>query len=316
MFSGNYRHPFLDYVSPGIFMITLMKKDGIPFFSYPHEDKRFSLPEKRISTRYYGIGQAIRRSFEEFKDEEPKIGIIQHVIMPDHLHFILQIRETLDEHLGRKIGRLRNKMLRKAQSEGYVSEREGSLFQTGYNDQYLNANRSLKDLINYVKLNPYNLWIRKQNPNYFQKLNDLNFCDEACRAYGNLSLLANPFKYAVVVHRRFSSEELERRIAIWRYAMRNGGVLVSAFIHSLEKRILEEALAMDAKVIKLDEVKAPERWKPSGEDLQRCNKGNFLHLYPIAAEPLKRFRKNGKNISREECKYFNAFAEKMEGGMG
>ena len=315
MYSGNYRHPYLDYKSRGIFMITLIKRPEIPVLSSLSYDSRFSEPYKMVSAKFTPLGHEIRKSLEEMKIKFPKLGIIQHTIMPDHIHFILEIKETLDEHLGRYLGRFKSMVLEKAKENKLIREDIYSIFERGYNDQYLNQYRSLKILIDYVRENPYRLWVRKNNPDFFLRSDTTILNDEECRGYGNFSLLSNPFKYAVVTHSYYSEEDLERRINIWRYCIANGGVLIGAFVSSKEKEILNEAIALGGKVILFDEIPDKERWKPTGIKFRMCEDGRLLILHPRKMDELIRAEQiKGKKISRERCRFLNAIAERMETG--
>lgn len=312
MYSGNYRNPFIDYKAPGFYMITMSKREEIPFFSKLLVNKNFIEPAKLVSAKYNPLGHVIRKSFDDFKGKYPKIGIAQHVIMPDHIHFILQIKERLEEHLGRYIGRLRFMIKDRAISEGWVPVETPSLFKKGYNDQFLNEKRSLKVLINYVRENPYRLWVKKTNPSFFS-LKEIVINGEVCRIYGNEELLKHPFIVTAIAHTSYSEEELNQRIEYWKYILYNGGVLMGNFVHPVEKELYHEALNNGGKIIKLDEIPQDKRWKPSGRSFELCKQGKLLLLHPMGIEALKYGGLPNKNkMNRQQFRYMNEFAEKYE----
>lgn len=313
MYSGNYRAPHLDYRSPGIYMITLVKKEEIPDFSEIIEnDGRFHSDTKAIAV-HSKIGENIRFAFEDFHNKFKSLDFWQIAIMPNHIHFILNINTRLDEHLGRYIARLKLFIREKIVRKGFLPASTESIFELGFNDQYLSRKRSLQDLFDYVKFNPDGWWERWKHPENFRRIQNLSICNRECRLYGNLSILRNPCIYPVIVHRRYSEQELNYYRNIWRYAIYNGGVLVSAFIHDKEKEIKDEALEAGGKIIYLGFFPENPKWKPHKELFDHCKKGKMLMISP---NDLIKFKQAGKEekISRPECLYLNDLAERISDG--
>lgn len=313
MYSGNYRHPYLDYKSSGIFLITFSKRNEIPVFSNIEVFYNHNTNAKKITTKYTPLGHVIREALEKFKLSYPKLGIVQHAIMPDHIHFIVQIKELLDEHLGKYLGRLKAEIKTMAATRNILSPDIPSVFTKGYNDQHLNQYRSLKVLIDYVRENPYRLWIKRTFPEFFQKVENYVINGENCRIYGNLELLKSPFKYSVVRHRRYTSEFFEKKKEIFRYGIDNGGIMMGAFIHPEEKEILYTTIKEDGKLIIFDEIPENDRWKPSGRLFKLCSEGRLLIVHPNKLDSfIEAEKRTGKKISKERCNYLNSFAESLE----
>ena len=101
-------------------------------------------------------------------------------------------------------------------------------------------------------------------------------------AYGNIQLFHNPFKDAVVCHRRdagFKSVEKAHHDS-WMHTASNGGVLISAFISPKEKDIRREVEEIGGKIILVSNEAFHERYKPSGKNFNLCEQGRLLILAP------------------------------------
>ena len=303
---GNYRASFINYKNPGIFMITINKGPELPNFSRIIHNKNLALSSKKVKTRLSPLGFVVLDALENLK-KNPKIEIYQHIIMPDHLHFILAIKEKLNESLGYLIGRFKRDIFKEAQRRAVIKPGVELVFENGFNDQFLKHNRSLEVLINYVKENPYRLRVRQVNPQFFER-GTVNVETVECQTYGNQVLLQNPFIEPVIIHRSYSPEELRRWKERWLYAILNGGVIAGAFISKAEKEIFEYALENDAKIILLSNRSYDQREKPTGKLFAACSRGNLLIISP--SELVINESKND-SLTRENCLFLNKLAERI-----
>ena len=311
-FSGNVRAPFLDYMSPGIYMITLNKLPWAPAFSSIIEnDGRFGTTGPAIAL-HTKLGQAIRYSFQDFHDRYPSIDFWHHIIMENHIHFILYINTKLDEKLGRYIARFKSFIKEKAEYKGIIPRQAPSLFEEGFNDQYIGLTRNLQAVYDYLDDNPNRYWEIKNHPENFVKINNLEIKGEHYRAYGNLNLLKNPFITPVIYHRRYSEVEYLEKKSLWQYVRANGGVLISPFIHPREKDLLKEVILRSGKVILFDYIPDNSKWKPYKQLFEMCKRGELLILSPHGHEKLLPLRK-GEHVSRQESLFLNGHAEKIAG---
>lgn len=307
MYSGNYRAPGLDYKSPGTFMITMLKRPEIkPLAKVIANDGRFKTSGDAISI-YEDLGQVIRFSLEDFFKKNKEIEVWQQIVMPDHIHFLLHIKETLPEHLGKYLARLKIMIRDKAIKRNIIKGMSETIFEEGYNDQFLWNHRNLSALITYIQENPSRYYKKKKTPHFFEQNFNLNIAGEHCRAYGNLDLLKNPFIDDVVYHRSYSPEEFEKFKKRWLYTIYNRGVISGAFIHDKEKEILKEAVSAGGKIILIDYFPEEERWKPYKSRFDYCATGNLLILCPKWLEKYKHL----KSTSRERCLLMNAFSQRL-----
>ena len=274
--------------------------------SYLRFDKKVVIPKDSVRAWLSPLGFVVKDALDLLKVSNKKIGIIQHIIMPDHVHFILDIKERLDEDLGFVIGRLKREIYLEALKRNIIKPETKAIFEHGFNDLFLKKSVNLKTLINYIKENPYRLWLKQQNPTYFENLVNYNIKDIPCRLYGNISLLMHPFKKAVVVHRSFSPQELKRYTEIWKYHIYNGGVLVGAFISDKEKEFFNEAIENNSKIILISDKGYDSRQKPSGKLFYACSKGKLLIITP--EEYLQRKR---NIVGRKDFLLWNSIAESI-----
>lgn len=75
------------------------------------------------------LGKIVRNAIYNISLLEPKARLFQYAIMPDHIHFLLSIEQTLEQPLGVLIARLKNAINRKAGLTG--------IFQEGFNFQIM-----------------------------------------------------------------------------------------------------------------------------------------------------------------------------------
>ena len=272
------RHPKHDYRRPCTYHITLKKDPIVPDFSVITGSPEFWY------VYHPPIGKAIQKSIVAIEKENPKLKVYRYAIMPDHVHILLRVLEYLERPLGIYISKIKIKALQNARCYGLSFD---SLFEKDFYDRILRLDQSLDTVINYVYQNPYRLLIRRFYPDYFRRVNCIFFYKGMqWQAYGNLQLLWNPFKDAVVCHRSDAGTKKEEQlIKNWMHLASNGGVLISPFIAQKEKEIKEKAEAKNAKIILICNKAFGERYKPAAHDFQQCESGNLLIIAPAIGMP-------------------------------
>lgn len=303
---GNFRAPFFNYRKPGIFLITMNKTAEYPDFSKLKLNESETAKEKRIGVKYKDLGFAIFNELEKFNEQNDNLSINQYIIMPDHIHLLIEINKELDQPLGNYIAILKRRIYLEAEQRGLTIPGSKSLFEKGFNDQFLRHDRNLDKLYKYIQTNPYRLWIRRVHPDYFKRINEAFLCEINCSLYGNLNLLENPFIFPVIIHRSDSGKELEKKKEFWRYVALNGGVLASPFISPAEKEIFEGAAKHGCKLILISNKAFAQREKPTGKLFELCEKGQLLIISPQMDCTISE-----KGISRKECLFMNSLAEKL-----
>lgn len=210
--------------------------------------------------------------------------------MPDHVHVVLQVTRRLDEHLGRYMGSLKIDCSQAFHKKALIrNHSEESVFDRGFNDRILFSKDrdQLDNWLRYVADNPRRLWLMRSRPDFFSKavvagLDELPAelwiapSEPMVQLYGNRLLLEYPELCVVRFSRRFTAEEWEQKKREALQTARNGGVLISPFIHKEEKRVMDEGLLLGGKVIKVIADGYSEREKPQGADFCHCSEGRML----------------------------------------
>lgn len=155
-------------------------------------------------------------------------------------------------------------------------------------------------LFRYIRENPHRLAMRRQFPQFFQRVRKLTIFNQEYEAYGNLFLFRNPDKDAVIIRSAFTPEEVAEKTQHWLADASRGTVLVSPFINKVEKSIRSEAEDMGAKVILITHEAFGERFKPAAHDFNLCSQGHLLII--SLGMPLN------TPISRKVCVEMNKLA--------
>lgn len=157
--------------------------------------------------------------------------------MPDHAHILLRVKDWSEYHLDYYIEALVNNVADSYSKTIGKIVYASDIFIPGYCDKPLLLKRSLDALYRYIRENPHRLAIRRQFPQFFQRVRKLKIEDNEYEAYGNLFLFRNPDKEAVKISRSLTSDEKQEKKAKWLDASSRGTILVSPFISPDEKNI-------------------------------------------------------------------------------
>lgn len=269
-----YNH---DYRDRSFYHITMTKAAGIPAFGHlsgPNIDRS-------------PLGQIIAANIWRISDLNPSLKLLQYVIMPDHVHFLVQVTDRMEKPLGCYIGMLKVKIGQQYRSQ--IAQADTSpIFAPDFYDRIIWQDKPLDVVYKYIRDNPRRLAVRKANPDFFRRISNLTLAGKQWQCYGNIHLLDNPFKAQVVIHRADSSEVRKQNRQRWLHLAANGGVLVSPFISKDEKQIREEAESAGAKIILLTNEVFHDRYKPSAHDFTLCEQGRLLILAPASPLPTSR----------------------------
>lgn len=237
-----------------------------------------------------------------------------YIIMPDHIHIILYSRQRTELHFGKYVAMLKamcsQGVRSKSKLHGFTEE---PIFQEGFNDRILLQSGQLDNWGNYIYDNPRRLWLMRSIPDYFSKTSVIR-SDELpselwlvphlpmIQLYGNRNLLEYPQLCVVKFSRKFSAEEWQEKKTEALQVAKNGGVLISPFIHKEEKAIFEEGLLLGARIIKVIADGFLDREKPQGADFYHCAEGRML----LAAMNAGVYTKTRTN--RDLCERMNKLA--------
>ena len=263
------RANFHDYTKPWIYMLTYTERPNRPPLSILNPDASITHTE---------LGNLIEKELRDIPLHHPEMAIYDYIIMPDHIHFILHVKEKLEKPLGREICGFSGACTNHYRSLFNVEAKDSLFFP--FHDRLLTGKNQLATMKSYIASNPRRLHIKRLRPDLFRRYNHLKIGDKEFAAYGNIFLLRNFDRQSVVIHRADSEKiriENERR---WLDCVSNGGVLISPFISRDEKAIRDKAIELGGSLIILRNEGFEERFKPQGREFELCTEGRLLLLAP------------------------------------
>lgn len=281
------------YYDRATYMVTVSKHPSCPDFG------RLDFTEPSDATVTLSkFGAILEKQIDITSSFNPRIRILEKAIMPDHAHILMAVTEPIDRHFGDIIQAI------KAATTSNIRKITGNdsltVFVDGFHDRIITDCRQLETATKYIHDNPRRLAVRQAYPEFFRRVNNLEIDGCLCQAYGNMHLLQNPFKEAVIVHRRDSEETREQHRQQWLYTAANGGVLMSPFISQAEKAIRAEAESVGGKIILITNQTMGERYKPAGHDFELCKSGRLLIISIPSAD---------RALTRVACLTMNSLAE-------
>ncbi len=295
-----------DYHAPFIYHIILKKEKGCENYGVVAGDARIPPGDPgcaRIDESL--LGRVVAKMIIHLPFEYPFLKILQFQVMPDHIHFILQVLYRLDRHLDFYVEDLKERIAARYSSLVNGKFVGKDIFEESYYDKPLYRDRSLDGWYVYIRENPHRLAMRIQFPHFFQRVRGLQIGERRVEGYGNLFLFRNPDKSAVKISRRFTPEERNSKRYGWLSGAAKGTILVSPFISKDERAIRTEAEALGGKIILIVHEAFRVRYKPGAHDFELCSQGRMLIIslgYPV-----------GTPLSRALCEEMNALAAEMAG---
>lgn len=328
-----------DYSEPGIYMFTLTVEGrkrilGTLVGDLNATDGSNNCPRIELTA----LGQEVTKCIYNISLYHPSVEVWKHIVMEDHIHVLVCVREKIEKHLGQVIAGLKAgcskaywtiypKLSLEAHSRydnlsndttsnnstsidynGNVPEATASgnkrqpLFEKGYHDRILSRYGQLELLKRYIDDNPRRLAVKRHMPQLFRKYLHVVIGNQEYAAYGNIFLLREPEKVQVIVHRKDSTDEHQKHMKQWETVVNNGGVLVSPFISAREREARDMARQYEGKLIILKENGFQEYFKPSGWEFNYCVTGKLLLLAPWP------HHNQHTTITREQCMSLNNMA--------
>ena len=299
-----------DYYAPCHYHIILRKAANHPFFGSLIGDA--DIPTGQPGSpdiAYNKPGKIICGNIYILDKKFPALKVYQYKVMPDHVHIFLWVKEKTDKHLGNYIALLKGDIAKEF-SRYYKREISGNeIFEENYTDKIIYLTRDFNVIYDYIRQNPYRLAVRFQKPEFFVRKEVFEFNGQRFEAYGNQFLMENPFKQAVIVHRRDSEREREENRERWLEHVAEGGVLVSPFIAPGEKQIRDLAMQMGGRIIAIFDKPFNERFKPARSFFEYCKQGKLLIIAPMESF--------GKVLTRQTSLLLNELAiESASGNLG
>ena len=317
-----------DYHEPCIYLVTVTTVNREPLLGRVDGDT------VKARIKLSAIGKVVWHEIEELPKRYPQVKVMQHQIMPDHVHLVLRVTERLPEKLplGNVVAAWKQACgkaavtlyvpLRdlKAATHNNTSDTDGlfreaafrlpetrpyrPLFDKGFNDSILSGQGQLHHMMSYVRDNPRRLLIKRQHSSFFTIHRSLHVAGICFDAVGNLALPQCPLM-AVHCRRRWSEVEQQAYHGQCLAAAKSGTVLVGAFISKAEQAIARAVQEQHLPLIHIVENGFNDLYKPVGEAFYATAEGRLLQLAPWP------YHNERHHITREQCMELNRMAEQM-----
>ena len=285
-------------------MITIRIGENTPSLSVLTESAA-----GRISVNHNPLGWIVYNTLKAVSEIYPSLYPGNYMIMPDHIHFILAVRDALPMPLGHYIKIFKEKCSLSWWSR-FPDMQDISFFSKGFHDRIILDKGQLARANAYILDNPRRLWKKRNNPDCFRKLFEVEVDGETFEAVGNIDLLGNPFIEQVQIHRAEIPAELKEKKKRWINSTLNGGILASPFISEAEKKARDWSLDNGGRIILLEAKPFADRFKPAGRYFDICDEGRLLILAPkVPYSDIK-----GRGITRAVSLHLNAKAQAIAQG--
>ncbi len=285
-----------DYQGRCIYMITLVVKERRPLLGtlMGNGETEPAVVEPTP------LGRAVMQSLVNIPQFYPEIAIWTFQLMPDHLHFIVFVKERIPVHLGKVINGFKvgcNHVYKEI-----VKGDLPGLWEDGYNDMILDREGQLQRMKAYILDNPRRLAMKRSHPDLFKVQRNIQVGDYTFAALGNVFLLDAPCLLQVQCTRKLTTPQITTTVQQFLSHAQNGAVLVSPSISPGEKAVMKAAFEHGYPVIVLQENGFAPLAKPGGQRFDACAQGRLLMLAPWEHHNDRRV------IKRNQCLDLNEMA--------
>lgn len=309
-----------DYQSRCIYMLTLTLADR----SQPMLGRLTLDAQGNATLTPSELGKAVKAEWEVLAREYHQMHILRLQLMEEHLHVVIFVKERIPIHLGKLVGIVKNHCNKHywamLTAQGRLApkgvETPPPLFAENFQDTILTHEGQLDTMLRYVDDNPKRAMTKRQNPELFKVVRQLNVTTTSLSrlsnlgsltfaAIGNQWLLQRAVRMQVRCHNNTSPENLQLIARQKEYFLnrgKKGGVVVSPCISAGEREIARAALDAKQPLIVLLENGFPPLYKPPGKYFDACAEGLLLMLAPWPYHMEKR------NITRQQCLALNDMA--------
>ena len=291
------RLPGFDYKRPFFYMVTLKKAHEASLAGPLSSIECGTVVANGVTRALEGV---IRHFHETWYCIEP---IRYFVIMPDHIHLIIKMRDiekrvSLAVVVRQLIKRLDAAAI--AAAEQPLQDQDGqplqdrvlqgalraAVFEFDWHDWIVKKEGQLATFTRYIRENPRRAWLRRQNRRYFLQVRRVAFAGREWFAYGNTALLELPVVEPFRCSRKWAKDGPEWREAVAAASrIGPGGAGVGTFMSPCEKECGNAIYKAGGALIVLAPEGFGERWHPTRNKEALCARGKmlFLSLYPAAA---------------------------------
>ena len=137
-----------DYSTPGAYFITICVKDRLPMLSTIPVGATIGRPIKPVLKKHDII---VEKAIKKIPKHYPTVSVDSYVIMPDHVHLLLQIHSEVG---GRPLVAPTIERVIK-QTKGAITKQIGfSIWQKSFYDHIIRNENDYRDIWEYIVNNP------------------------------------------------------------------------------------------------------------------------------------------------------------------
>lgn len=281
----NYRLKYWDYKGRGIYMITMNIEGRVPLLGM----LQGGIDGARVE--YSPLGKLVAEQIELTFEPYTQIQICAKQLMPDHLHFVVWVKESIPLTLGEIIRKMKIGCTHAWwEMDGRIHAtctNATSLFETGFHDRVLLHAGQLRNLIDYVHDNPRRLALKRANPDLFKLRQNINVAGFECTTLGKQFLKDDPMRKMLQCSRTLTQAEIDQRKQECLSLAERGVVWVSAGISEGEKQICRAVREAGYPLIivltegfPVSDSPHAKYYKPHGVYFEACAAGNLLLIEP------------------------------------
>ena len=282
------RLPGFDYKRPFFYMVTVKGARSAPGktgLAAAAPQLQFSRIEEGGALADTPLTPLLRAVIERFHETWWCIEPIRYyVIMPDHLHLIIKMRDVEGRvSLAVVVRQLIKALERAAGGDPAKPVLKGALrtpiFEKDWHDWIVKKEGQLATFRRYIAENGRRAWVRRENRRFFTEVRRVNFAGREWRAYGNAAILELPVIEPFQCSRKWVKDGSEWREAMGRAErLGPGGAGVGTFMSPCEKECGNAIFKAGGSLIVLYPDGFGERWHPPRNKEALCARGRMLFL--------------------------------------
>ena len=189
--SSNPTIPGHDYSGIATYFVTIIKEE---FALALAELKQVQTSAGTHFTAHpTSEGRIIQQAIAALNRESPRAKITHHAIMPDHLHLLLQINDTLSESPWLYIRTLINECnAHYTATQSIAAETDTLLLKTQFHHIICQTQAHIHYLTDYMVTNPRRIAIRENTPDFATRRINTLYNNKTITLMGNTQLLDSP----------------------------------------------------------------------------------------------------------------------------
>lgn len=273
----------------GIYHITLAVVDRQPLLGELQDD---------ATVRWSELGRRVAENIEEIHRRYPAIDICAKQLMPDHLHLVLWVKDSIDKSIKEVV-------------RGFMQGCNHITGERMFTPPFIRTlahKGQLRAMIDYVYANPHRALLKRSTPQYFTLRRETTVSVPlspslsvhtpadtirlplSFSSMGNHWLLDWPMRQWVEMSRSASEEQISIRTQQVLHAAADGAVTITAAISEGERRVARAVREAGFPLVVLltdgfpqPGTEAERYYKPGGVYFEACAAGKLLLLEPTSA---------------------------------